>query len=119
MLFRSNYTNQFIYHIHLSGEKEFVLETSDELEVAAFLPLHNAVINDSTFQTGEFIEFERKSGTIEIQNNGESPIDIILFGGEKYTEAIVAQGPFVMNTQQEIADAYRDFYAGKYGKNIQ
>ncbi len=111
-----NYTNQFIYHIHLSGGKEFILETPDELEAAAFLPLHNAVINDSTFQTGEFVEFERKSGTIEIKNNGETPIDVILFGGEKYTEAIVAQGPFVMNTNQEIAEAYQDFFAGKYGK---
>jgi redox-sensitive bicupin YhaK (pirin superfamily) len=38
-----------------------------------------------------------------------------LFDGEKYTEPIVAQGPFVMNTQSEIAQAYRDFHAGKYG----
>jgi redox-sensitive bicupin YhaK (pirin superfamily) len=38
-----------------------------------------------------------------------------LFGGEKYTESIVAQGPFIMNNMQEIADAYKDFHAGKYG----
>jgi hypothetical protein len=39
-----------------------------------------------------------------------------LFGGEKYTEPIVAQGPFVMNTQSEIAQAYHDFHAGKFGE---
>jgi redox-sensitive bicupin YhaK (pirin superfamily) len=42
--------------------------------------------------------------------------DIILFGGEPYTEPVVSYGPFVMNTQQEIATAYRDFHAGKYGE---
>jgi redox-sensitive bicupin YhaK (pirin superfamily) len=28
----------------------------------------------------------------------------------------VAEGPFVMNSQAEIAEAYRDFFAGKYGE---
>ena len=85
------------------------------LEYAAFLPLTNAVINDNEFHKGEFIEFDRNEGTIEINNNSEVASDIILFGGERYTEPIVAQGPFVMNTQTEIAGAYKDFHAGKYG----
>ena len=51
-----------------------------------------------------------------ISNTSKTSADIILFGGEKYNEPIVAQGPFVMNAMSEIADAYRDFYAGKYGE---
>ena len=110
-----NYSKQFLYHIQLEAGKQFSFSTEKGLEYAAFLPLHNAVINDTEFRKGEFIEFDRNEGTIEINNNSEAGIDIILFGGEKYTEPIVAQGPFVMNTQNEIADAYRDFHAGKYG----
>ena len=68
------------------------------------------------FNAGDFIEFDREEGTIEISNTGDTPADIILFGGEKYSEPIVAQGPFVMNTRQEIAEAYNDFQSGKYGK---
>ena len=74
------------------------------------------MINDIEFSKGEFIEFDRNEGTIEINNNSETGIDVILFGGEQYTEAIIAQGPFIMNSQTEIANAYRDFHAGKYGK---
>ena len=85
-------------------------------EVAAFLPLQNAVFNDLDFETGEFVEFDRTKGTIEIINRSEMVIDIILFGGDHYTEPIVAQGPFVMNTQQEVSEAYLDFYSGKYGE---
>jgi redox-sensitive bicupin YhaK (pirin superfamily) len=110
-----NYSKQFLYHIHLEAGKQFSLSTEKGLEYAAFLPLHNAVINDTEFTAAEFIQFDRNEGIIEINNNTEAGIDIILFGGEKYTEPIVAQGPFVMNTQTEIADAYRDFHAGKYG----
>jgi len=39
---------------------------------------------------------------------------MIIFGGEKYAEPIVAGGHFVMNSQSEIAKAYSDFHAGKY-----
>jgi len=111
-----NYSKQFLYHIHLEAGKRFSVVTENGLECAAFLPLHNAVVNDNEFSKGEFIEFDRNEGTIEINNNTEAGIDIILFGGENYTEPIVAQGPFVMNTQTEIADAYRDFHDGKYGR---
>ena len=111
-----NYSKQFLYHIHLEAGKHFLISTEAGLEYAVFLPLQNAVINDTEYDQGEFIEFDRDEGTIEFTNNSEVAIDIILFGGEKYTEPIVAQGPFVMNSQEEIVQAYRDFHTGKYGE---
>jgi redox-sensitive bicupin YhaK (pirin superfamily) len=110
-----NYSKQFLYHIHIEPGKQFSINTERELEYAAFLPLHNAVINDTEYHQGEIIEFDRNGGQIEISNNSADAIDIILFGGETYMEPIVAQGPFVMNSESEIGQAYRDFYAGKYG----
>ena len=112
-----NYSKQFLYHIHLEAGKQFSLTAENGVEYAAFLPANDAVINDTEFTAGEFIEFDRNEGTIEISNPASGgAIDIILFGGEKYTEPIVASGPFVMNSQEEIARAYTDFHAGKYGK---
>jgi len=111
-----NYSKQFLYHIHLEAGKQFSITTENGLEYAAFLPANKAVINDIEYEAGEFIEFDRDEGTIEINNNSELANDIILFGGEKYQEPIVAQGPFVMNSQSEIVQAYRDFHAGKYGE---
>jgi len=111
-----DYSKQFLYHIHLEDGKTFSITTEKGLEYAAFLPLQNAVINDTEFEKGEFIEFDRFEGIIEIRNNSKDAIDIILFGGESYIEPIVAGGPFVMNTREEIAEAYSDFHKGKYGK---
>jgi redox-sensitive bicupin YhaK (pirin superfamily) len=111
-----NYSKQFLYHIHLAAGKQFNLPTQNELEYAVFLPMHEALVNDLEYKAGEFIEFDREEGSIELFNHSSDEIDIILFGGEKYSEPIVAQGPFVMNSQQEIVQAYRDFYAGKYGE---
>lgn len=111
-----NYSTQFLYHIRLEPGKHFTCFMEEGIEVAAFLPTENAALNNVEFRAGEFVEFDRNAGEITIENNIQGPIDVILFGGEPYTEPIVAEGPFVMNSRSEIAEAYRDFYAGKYGK---
>jgi redox-sensitive bicupin YhaK (pirin superfamily) len=105
-----------LYHIHIEAGKSFTVNFKDKIEVAAFLPTENAILNDTAFHKGDFIAYDRSAGEIEIKNNSEKVIDIMLFGGESYTESIIAEGPFIMNTQAEIAEAYRDFYAGKYGE---
>ena len=111
-----NYSKQFIYHIHLEAGKSFSITTEKKLEYAAFLPLNNVTVNDTEYKKGEFLLFDKEEGTIEVNNNSGSAADIILFGGESYAEPIIAQGPFVMNTQHEISEAYNDFYDGKYGE---
>ena len=111
-----NYSIQFLYHINLEPDKDFTISMKENIEVAAFLPTKNAMLNGAGFKAGEFVEFDRDAGEITIGNKLQGAIDVILFGGEPYTEPIVAEGPFVMNSRSEIADAYRDFYSGKYGK---
>jgi len=111
-----NYSKQILYHIHIEAGEQFSIETEIGLEYAAVLPEQNAIINESEIHAGEFIEFDRDGGTIEIKSNSETPVDIIVFGGEAYTEPTFAEGPFVMNSDKEIGEAYRDFYAGKYGE---
>lgn len=111
-----NYSKQFLYHIKVEPGKNFTISIDEKIEVAGFLPTKNTTLNDVEFEAGEFIEFDRNAGEIAIENKLQGATDIILFGGEPYTEPIVAKGPFVMNNLAETAEAYRDFYAGKYGK---
>jgi len=111
-----NYSKQFLYHIQLKAGTQFSVAMESETEVAAFLPIQNVILNDTEFQAGEFIEFDKATGEIEIKNTSLATVDVLLFGGEEYKEPVVAEGPFVMNSQAEIATAYRDFYAGKYGE---
>ncbi len=110
------YSEQFLYHIQLKPGARFNISFPEKIEVAAFLPDAKAVINDEAFDAGTFIEYDRAEGEIEMVNHGAEPCDIILFGGEAYTEPIVAEGPFVMGSKLEIANAYRDYYNGDYGK---
>jgi redox-sensitive bicupin YhaK (pirin superfamily) len=111
-----NYAEQFLYHLHIESRKQFSINLSHKIESAAFLTTKKATLNDEEFEAGELVEFGSKEGEIEIKNNSDTAIDVLLFGGEAYTEPIVSEGPFVMNSSGEIMEAYRDFYAGKYGR---
>jgi redox-sensitive bicupin YhaK (pirin superfamily) len=55
---------------------------------------------------------------IQLENKSSRHADIIVFGGEPYAENIVAHGPFVRNSRQEIAQAFYTHRAGEYGAII-
>ncbi|GGA97764.1 pirin family protein [Puia dinghuensis] len=109
------YSKEFLYHVRLDAGRQFSTTTDPEIEYAAFLPAGNAVVNGRSFEAGVLIVFASFGEMIEIQNSGNSAIDIILFGGEPYSEPIVSEGNFVMNNPHEISQAYNDYYDGKYG----
>jgi quercetin 2,3-dioxygenase len=49
-----------------------------------------------------------------VQVSANENLKVILFAGEPLREPVVAYGPFVMNTEEEIRQAYRDYHAGKF-----
>ncbi|WP_247233765.1 pirin family protein [Telluribacter sp. SYSU D00476] len=110
------YSRQFIYHVRLQAKSTFALDTIAGLEYAVFIPNDEVVVSGSKHGKSELVVFGEEEGTITLSNTTISPTDVIVFGGEPYTEPIVAQGPFVMNNLQEIAQAYQDFFNGKYGQ---
>lgn len=41
---------------------------------------------------------------------------VLVIGGEPIDEPIAARGPFVMNTNDELTEAWQDYYSGKMGR---
>jgi len=60
--------------------------------------------------------FEKEEGEIRIENKKvDTVLEYLIIGGVPLEETVVQQGPFVMNTQEEIHQAWEDFYTGKLG----
>ncbi|KAL5729759.1 hypothetical protein ACHQM5_002662 [Ranunculus cassubicifolius] len=46
---------------------------------------------------------------VELWNKSSTPLRFLIIGGEPLNEPIARRGPFVMNTQQEISQAFHDY----------
>jgi len=59
------------------------------------------------------VELNHDGDAVDIEAVTEA---VILFGhAEPFGEPVVAHGPFVMNTRDEIRQAMADYQAGKFG----
>jgi len=70
-------------------------------------------------RTGQLAVFgEGDSITIAADRaqEGRTPeLDVLLLGGRPIREPVFAYGPFVMNTREEVAQAFEDYQAGRLG----
>ncbi|MFZ0077410.1 MAG: pirin-like C-terminal cupin domain-containing protein, partial [Exiguobacterium undae] len=58
---------------------------------------------------------EQASGDSGLELTAVSRTKILIYSGQPIREETIAYGPFVMNTEDEIRQAYRDYHDGKFG----
>lgn len=107
----------------------FTLEAKKGGKFYVALPQsHNAflyLLNGKIKLTNDTDEIEGKY-LVVLNNDGDGfeieaieDTRIMIGSGEPINEPIVAHGPFVMNTQTEIMEAFRDYEVGKMGVLIE
>jgi redox-sensitive bicupin YhaK (pirin superfamily) len=53
--------------------------------------------------------------TITLEASAHEALDVILLGGEAIGEPVEQYGPFVMNTREELQQAFDDYQRGRLG----
>jgi len=109
------FTPMDVWDIRLSqgGRTQFVLPEGSTL--ALVLLRGTLLVNDSRIAGEAQVAVFARAGT-RIAIEAKSDATLLLLSGEPIDEPIVGQGPFVMNSQTEIAKAIADFSNGRFGR---
>ncbi len=82
---------------------------------AALVVLGGTVLvnGEAVAREAQLVQFQRDGDALEIEANSEAKL--LFLGGEPIEEPVVGHGPFVMNTREEIVQAFHDFQSGRFG----
>ena len=71
-------------------------------------------LNQQSYSASEVLVFDQKGRTIELSLSDD--FEGLVLNGEPLNEPVVAGGPFVMTTKEEILQAMTDYRNGKMGR---
>jgi redox-sensitive bicupin YhaK (pirin superfamily) len=106
-----------VWDLRVAAGKTITLNTP-EGHTTAIVPMKgNAVIN-GTHAAGpaQLAELNRKGGEFTVTAEGDGELLALVLAGEPIPEPVVGYGPFVMNSEREIATAFADFQRGGFGQ---
>ena len=89
--------------------------TMPEGHTVALVPMHGKITVNGSEAAGaaELVLFERQGGEFTVAADADTAV--LVLAGEPIGEPVVGYGPFVMNTEREIAQAFADYQGGRFG----
>ena len=114
-------TNTPILYLHIklqAGMNIVQPVTSDHNCMAYIIEGHGQFGAEKETQSaseGQLVLFARNGDEVCLSSGKDSPVELLLLAGRPFNEEIARYGPFVMNTREEILEAFQDYQQGKMG----
>lgn len=99
--------------IEMEPGSRFTTSVAADRNIFFYVVRGEVKVNEETISKLHLVEFENEGETITVEATEDA---YLLFGhAQPFNEPVVSHGPFVMNTEEEIHEAFRDYQAGKMG----
>jgi redox-sensitive bicupin YhaK (pirin superfamily) len=109
----STFTPIEMYNARIKKDAEATFSFPSNYNTGLLVIEGNVKVNDINAHADHFVLL--KNDGEEFTINATEDSIILILSGEPINEPIVAYGPFVMNTWEEIEQAVQDVNAGKFG----
>ncbi|UQA77849.1 pirin family protein [Sphingobacterium siyangense] len=109
----NTYTPVNLFDIKLAAQYETDFLVPQNHNTAMLVVNGEVEVNGELAKEHSFVLFGHDGEEISIK--AQKNAVLLVLSGEPIDEPIVSYGPFVMNTQAEIYQAFEDFQAGKFG----
>lgn len=103
-----------LYVVSLKSKGKIILDEPGDYNTGILVLNGNINVNDATCTDNDFVLFENKDGTIEVDNNSDDGKFLVL-SGKPLNEPAFAAGPFVMNSKEDLKQAAADYRNGIFG----
>jgi redox-sensitive bicupin YhaK (pirin superfamily) len=104
-----------VWDMRLNGGKLLTLDLHEGRNTALVVLRGTVQVNGQELvREGQLALFERAGQQLSLEANNDAVV--LLLSGEPIDEPIVGHGPFVMNSEEEIHQAFADFHSGRFGQ---
>ena len=109
----TTFTPIYVYNARLKKDAKLDLSFAKEFNSGLLIIEGNVKVNGINAHADHFVLLKNDGEDFSIDATEDSIV--LVLAGEPINEPIVAYGPFVMNTWEEIEQAVNDVNAGKFG----
>ncbi|HVE48907.1 MAG TPA: pirin family protein [Casimicrobiaceae bacterium] len=104
-----------VWDLRLSAGAEVTLPLQEGRSAILVVLRGTVMVNDEAIiREAQMMVLDRAGSDASLSANNDTTV--LVLSGEPIDEPIAGYGPFVMNSQQEIAQAIEDFNGGRFGK---
>ena len=102
-------------HFHLAAGAKVTQPTPREYNAFAYVLGGEAVFGSQRAGPSHMVMFSRDGDEVTLEASPDGPLEILLIAGVPLGEPVARAGPFVMNTREEILQAFEDYRSGRMG----